>query len=221
MSPKSIKRKLRPIFLIVSLLLFVALVIATARGFTVRDGVQWDPAVVYGTNGAGAKISTYEICSARGVVCFCISVDHWNSNDVGRRPGWFYYNFRPDSLFTEPTPHDRTNIQFAGFQFYHGVFPNQVASLQDHTVYSVIFPLWPFLIFTAAFPIAWLYRRRRASRLPNRPAGTIDYDTPRETPPVQPSGRGVATTLRSRVHALGAKLLGLRGNCRQPTSKSS
>ncbi len=144
-----------------SLFVFATVVVAEIRSFFVRDGIQWDPPVVHIRQGnVCTRIKTYEVCLARGVVCFDYGVEDW-SGDVGGSPTrWFYYNFRPDSLFTEPTPSDRINVRFAGFGFYRGDFKNQVAGLQVHTVYSLLIPLWPLLV-TAAPPLIWWRRSRR------------------------------------------------------------
>jgi hypothetical protein len=157
-----------PLLALISLLLFVGGAAVGVRGFLVRDGVQWRPQASHPTAGpVRTRFMTYEAALARGVIAFYVVRDEWTKADAGRQPGWNYFTFLPSSLITEPLPQDRTNFRLAGFQWYHGVFQNQVPGLQAHVVHVLVLPLWPLLLVTAIPP--WLWWRRRRIRGPGFP----------------------------------------------------
>jgi hypothetical protein len=92
---------------------------------------------------------------------------------VGTKAGWFSYDNKPINLGADPSPQDRLNLRFAGFQIYYGLFPHQVEGLRTHLVQMLILPLWPMLL--CAIP-PWLWwRRRRRTR--GRGFSVLDRDT--------------------------------------------
>ena len=152
------------ILALIALLLFAGGAAALALSFRTREIIQWSPGARSLMDGKiRTRIMRYEASLSRGAVGFWLTREDWTT-EAGTRPGWFHVRSRPTSLITEPLPQDRTNLRFAGFQWYHGVFPNQVAGLREHVVHILVLPLWPLLLVSAVPPWLWWRRRRRTGR---------------------------------------------------------
>ena len=147
---------------VISLVVFALTTATLIRSFLAYEHAYWTSRSHPVESGPiGAWAVTLEGALSRGGVGLYFERCDW-FNDPVREPQWSIDSVPPgNSLVFPQSEFDRTNVEFAGFQWVHKTTETRPSNVATIDVYFLLLPLWPLLIASAVPPWLWWRRRRK------------------------------------------------------------